>query len=119
MKAREALQVEVKDWTLGSLVIGAHEVERLLAGATVQVNFVQQRGDREPFIGSAGAAKISRSGKAINIWLEGHLMTAPLQQVRAVLEGAQQAATVSKPAPIIDADDRQHQAINEGLVMHF
>jgi|GEM_PF-6138254 len=47
--------MEVREWTPGSLVIGGREVGCLLDEATVRVNGVLQRGDREPIIDSAGA----------------------------------------------------------------
>ena len=49
------------------LVIGAADVPKMLNGDEVTIHFVQQRPGREPFIGYAGSARISRSGKAINV----------------------------------------------------
>ena len=118
-KVHDALQVQVDGWTLGSLVIGAADVPKLLNGQEVDVNFVQQRPGREPFIGYAGSARISRSGKAINVKIESRMITAPLEQVRKVLSGQQLAARLSSPAPIIDADERQRERIDADLVRSF
>jgi hypothetical protein len=78
---RQALRVEIDGWQLGQLVIAAADVPKLLNGQEVDVNFVQQRDGREPFIGHAGTAVLSRSGKAVNIRIEARLMTAPLKAV--------------------------------------
>ena len=118
-KRHDALQVQVDGWQLGELVIGAADVPKLLNGQEVDVNFVQQRPGREPFIGYAGSARISRSGKAVNVRIESRLMTAPLAQVRKVLSGQQIAARLSAPAPIIDADKVQREAIDADLVRSF
>ncbi|MCC7555355.1 MAG: hypothetical protein KO254_04435 [Methanoculleus marisnigri] len=115
-KVHDALQVQVDGWTLGTLVIAAADVPRLLRGRTVNVNFVQQRPGREAFIGYAGTARISRSGKAVNVKIEARLMTAPLAQVQQVLEGRRTAARLSSPAPVIDADRVQRETIDAGLV---
>ncbi|WP_214020195.1 hypothetical protein [Methanoculleus sp.] len=118
-KVHDALQVQVDGWTLGTLVIGAGDVSKLLKGRTVNVNFVQQRPGREAFIGYAGTAVLSRSGKAVNVKIEARLMTAPLAQVQRVLSGQQLAARLSAPAPVIDADRVQREAIDAGLVRGF
>jgi len=116
---RHALRVEIDGWQLGQLVIGAADVPKMLNGDEVTIHFVQQRDGREPFIGYAGSARISRSGKAVNIRIEARLMTAPLAQVRKVLSGQQLAARLSAPAPIIDADEEQRRPIDEGLIRSF
>ena len=118
-KVHDALRVQVDGWKLGELVIAAADVPKLLNGREVDVNFVQQRDGREPFIGYAGTARISRSGKAINVRIESRLMTAPLAQVRKVISGQQTAARLSAPAPIIDADREQRRPIDEGLTHSF
>jgi len=118
-KVHDALQVQVDGWTLGSLVIGAADVPKLLNGREVDVNFVQERPGREPFIGHAGTARISRSGKAVNVRIESRLMTAPLKAVQKVITGQQLAARLSAPAPIIDADERQRERIDADLVRSF
>ena len=118
-KAHEALSLTVDGWTLGSLVIGAADVPKLLNGREVDVNFVQQRDGREPFIGYAGTARISRSGRAVNVRIESRLMTAPLAQVQKVISGQQTAARLSAPGPIIDADREQRRPIDEGLTHSF
>ncbi len=116
---RHALRVEIDGWRLGELVIGAADVPKMLNGDEVTIHFVQQRPGREPFIGHAGTARISRSGKAVNVRIEARLMTAPLAQVRKVLSGQQIAARLSAPAPIIDADEEQRRPIDEGLIRSF
>ena len=118
-KVHDALQVQVDGWTLGSLVIAAADVPKLLNGREVDVNFVQQRDGREPFIGRAGTAVLSRSGRAVNVKVEARLMTAPLAQVRKVLSGQQIAARLSRPAPINDADREQAKSIDHDLVRSF
>mgnify|MGYP001355719666 CR=1 FL=1 len=118
-KHHDALQVQVDGWTLGSLVIGAADVPKMLNGDEVTIHFVQQRPGREPFIGYAGSARISRSGKAVNIRIEARLMTAPLKAVQKVITGQQLAARLSAPAPIIDADERQRERIDADLVRSF
>ena len=42
-----------------------------LSDRTVAVNFVQQRPSREAFVGYAGMARLSCSGKAVNVWIKG------------------------------------------------
>jgi len=116
---RHALRVEIDGWRLGELVIGAADVPKMLNGDEVTIHFVQQRPGREPFIGYAGSARISRSGKAVNIRIEARLMTAPLKAVQKVITGQQLAARLSAPAPIIDADERQRERIDADLVRSF
>ena len=116
---RHALRVEIDGWRLGELVIGAADVPKMLNGDEVTIHFVQQRPGREPFIGYAGSARISRSGKAVNIRIEARLMTAPLKAVQKVITGQQLAARLSAPAPIIDADEEQRRPIDEGLIRSF
>ena len=116
---RHALRVEIDGWRLGELVIGAADVPKMLNGDEVTIHFVQQRPGREPFIGYAGSARISRSGKAINVKIESRMMTAPLKAVEKVITGQQTAARLSAPAPIIDADREQSRRIDEGLITAF
>ena len=116
---RHALRVEIDGWRLGELVIGAADVPKMLNGDEVTIHFVQQRPGREPFIGYAGSARISRSGKAINVRIESRMMTAPLKAVQKVITGQQLAARLSAPAPIIDADEEQRRPIDEGLIRSF
>ncbi len=118
-RAAHALRVDLDGWQLGTLVIGAREVQGLLQGRTVDVSFVQQRDGGEPFVGHAGTAKISKSGKAANVRIEGRPMTAPLRQIRSVLAGDQHAALLPQPAPVIDADTVQRKNINAGLPVGF
>ena len=118
-KHHDALQVQVDGWRLGELVIGAADVPKMLNGDEVTIHFVQQRPGREPFIGYAGSARISRSGKAVNVRIESRLMTAPLKAVQKVITGQQLAARLSAPAPIIDADEEQAKSIDHDLVRSF
>ena len=118
-KVHDALQVQVDGWKLGQLVIAAADVPKLLNGRPVDVQFVQQRDGREPFIGHAGSARLSRSGKAVNVRIESRLMSAPLAAVQKVLSGQQLAARLSSPAPIIDADREQAKSIDHDLVRSF
>ncbi len=118
-KVHDALQVRVDGWTLGSLVIGAADVPKMLNGDEVTVNFVQDRPGREVFIGYAGTARLSRSGAAVNIRLESRFMTVPRKALEAVVEGKRKSARLSSPAPIIDADEEQRKPIDHDLVRSF
>jgi hypothetical protein len=118
-KVHDALQVQVDGWKLGELVIAAADVPKMLNGHAVDVNFVQQRPGREVYIGYAGTARLSRSGKAVNIRLESRFMTVPRKAVEAVVEGKRKSARVSSPTPIIDADRVQREAIDAGLPRSF
>ena len=118
-KAHDALQLQVDGWTLGTLVIAAGNVSNLLNGHAVEVNFVQQRPGREIYIGYAGTAVLSRSGRAVNVKIESRRMSAPLAQVQKVLSGQQIAARLSTPAPVIDADREQAKSIDHDLVRSF
>lgn len=118
-KVHGALKVQVDGWTLGTLVIAAGDIPKMLNGDEVTVNFVQERPGREVFIGYAGTARISRSGKAVNVRVEARMMTAPLKQVQKVIAGQQIAARLSSPSPIIDADEVQREAIDADLVRSF
>ena len=118
-KHHDALQVQVDGWKLGELVIAAADVPKMLNGHAVDVQFVQERPDREVFVGHAGSAALSRSGKAVNVRIESRLMTAPLAAVQKVLSGQQLAARLSAPAPIIDADREQAKSIDHDLVRSF
>jgi len=118
-KHHDALQVQVDGWRLGELVIAAADVPKLLNGRPVDVQFVQERPDREVFVGRAGTARISRSGRAVNVRIESRLMTAPLAAVQKVLSGQQLAARLSSPAPVIDADKEQAKSIDHDLVRSF
>ena len=118
-KHHDALQVQVDGWRLGELVIAAADVPKMLNGHTVNVQFVQQRPGREPFIGYAGSARISRSGKAVNVRIESRFMTVPRKALEAVVEGKRKSARLSAPAPIIDADEEQRRPIDADLVRSF
>ena len=118
-KVHDALQVQVDGWRIGELVIAAADVPKMLNGRVVDVYFVQERPGREPFIGNAGTAVLSRSRKAVNIRIEARLMTAPLKAVEKVIAGEQAAARLSSPTPVIDADRVQREAIDAGLIRGF
>ncbi|MCK8519486.1 hypothetical protein [Methanoculleus sp. 7T] len=118
-KVHDALRVDLLSWKLGTLVIAAGDIPELLSGRMVDVNFVQQRPGREAFIGYAGTARVSRSGKAINVRIGSRLMSAPIKQVQRVIAGQQIAARLSAPAPIIDAEKQQREAIDVGLIQGF
>jgi hypothetical protein len=114
-KCHNALALQVDGWQLGQLVIAASDVSKMLNGRVVDVQFVQERPGHEVFVGYAGTAVLSRSGKAVNVKIEARLMTAPLAQVQKVITGQQLAARLSSPAPVIDADRVQREAIDADL----
>jgi hypothetical protein len=116
-KDRAALRVVVDGWKLGTLVIAAGDIPKMLNGDEVTVNFVQDRPGREVYIGYAGTARLSRSGKAINIRIEARLMTVPLRALESVISGKRQTARIS--SPIIDADRVQREAIDQDLTRSF
>ena len=118
-KVHDALQVQVDGWKLGELVIAAADVPKMLNGRVVDVQFVQERPGHEVFIGYAGSAALSRSGKAVNVRIESRLMTAPLAAVQQVVAGQRTAARLSAPAPVIDADREQAKSIDHDLVRSF
>ena len=121
-KDHAALRVDLDGgYPLGRLVIAAADVPKMLNGREVDLNFVQQRPGREPFIGFAGTARISRSGKAVNVRIEGQTYTSPIAQVRQVVAGTRTAALLSRPAPapILDADRVQRERIDAGLIHAF
>lgn len=117
-KDHDALRVDLPSWKLGTLVIAAADVVKVLSGRPVDVSFVQERGE-DVFVGFAGTARPSRSGKAINIRIEARLMTVPVAAVQAVVAGTRTAARLSSPVPIIDADAEQRKAIDHDLVRSF
>jgi hypothetical protein len=100
-------------------VIAAADVPKMLNGHAVDVHFVQQRPGREVYIGYAGTARISRSGKAVNVRIESRFMTVPRKALEAVVEGKRKSARLSSPTPIIDADRVQREAIDAGLPRSF
>jgi len=116
---RYALRVEIDGWQLGQLVIAAADVPKMLNGHAVDVQFVQERPGREVFIGYAGTATLSRSGKAVNVRIESRFMTVPRKALEAVVEGKRKSARISSPTPIIDADRVQREAIDAGLPGSF
>jgi len=118
-KDHRALALDVDGWTLGRLVVGADDVSKLLKGAEVEISFVQERDDGEVFVGYAGRARPSRSGKAFTFWIEGHMVTVPRRGLEAVVAGSRQTARISSPAPVIDADKEQQEAIDHDLQRCF
>ncbi len=117
-KDHAALRVDLPSWKLGTLVIAADDVSKVLSGRPVDVSFVQERGE-DVFVGFAGTARPSRSGKAINIRIEARLMTVPVRALESVISGRRASARLSAPAPIIDADQVQREAIDADLVRSF
>ncbi len=115
-KDHHALALGLDSWTLGKLVIAAGDVSKLLRGAEVEVSFVQERDDTV-FIGYAGRARPSRSGKAFCFYVEGHMGTVPRRALEAVISGSRQAARVS--TPVIDADEVQRKPIDHDLPRCF
>jgi hypothetical protein len=119
---RHALRVEIDGRNgPGDLVIGAAAVRELFDGKEVDVSFVQVRSTDQVFIGWSGTARVSRSGRAITLRIEGQTYTSPIAQVRAVIAGTRAAAILSRPqaAPVIDADEEQRRPIDEGLIRSF
>ncbi len=119
---RHALRVEIDGRNgPGDLVIGAAAVRDLFDGKEADVSFVQVRSTDRVFIGWSGSARVSRSGRAITLRIEGQTYTSPIAQVRQVIAGTRAAAILSlpEPAPILDADGRQARPIDEGLTHSF
>ena len=116
-KDHQALALALDGWTLGQLVVGAGDVSKLLRGVEVEVSFVQERDDGEVFVGYAGRARPSRSGKAFTFWIESRMATVPRKALEAVVAGKRKTARISSPAPVIDADTVQ--AIDHDLVRSF
>jgi hypothetical protein len=113
-KVHDALRVDLPSWKLGTLVIAADDVVKVLSGRPVDVSFVQERGE-DVFVGFAGTARPSRSGKAINIRIEARILSVPVAAVQAVVSGRRASAQLSSPAPVIDADAAQARPIDAGL----
>ena len=119
---RHALRVEIDGRNgPGDLVIGAAAVRELFDGKEADVSFVQVRSTDQVFIGWSGTARVSRSGRAITLRIEGQTYTSPIAQVRQVIAGTRAAAILSRPEPagIIDADGRPARPIDEGLTHSF
>ncbi len=117
-KVHDALRVDLPSWKLGTLVIAADDVVKVLSGRPVDVSFVQERGE-DVFVGFAGTARPSRSGKAINIRIETRILSVPVAAVQAVVSGRRPSARLSSPSPVIDADAVQRKAIDHDLVRSF
>ncbi len=105
----------------GTLVIGAAAVRDLFDGKEADVSFVQVRAVEQVFIGWSGTARVSRSGRAVTLRIEGQTFTSPIAQVRQVVAGTRTAALLSRPAaaPVIDADRVQRERIDAGLIHAF
>ncbi len=119
---RHALRVEIDGRNgPGDLVIGAAAARELFDGKEADVSFVQVRSTDQVFIGWSGTARVSRSGRAITLRIEGQTYTSPIAQVRQVVAGTRTAALLSRPAPapIIDADREQAKSIDHDLVRSF
>lgn len=119
---RHALRVELDGWNgPGDLVIGAQEVPKLLSGRRADISFIQARTPDRVFIGFAGEAWLSRSGRAVTLRIEGVTYTSPIAQVRQVAAGTRASALLSRPVPagVIDADKAQREAIDADLVRAF
>lgn len=116
-KDHAALRVDVPAWKLGELVIAAGDIPALLNGRAVDIQFVQRNEGREPFVGYAGTAYTSRSGRAINLTIEGVFYSVPAKDLRGVVDSTRAGAPVSKPAPVIDADAQQRERIDKGLCL--
>lgn len=119
---RHALRVEIDGRNgPGDLVIGAAAVRDLFDGKEADVSFVQVRSTDQVFIGWSGTARVSRSGRAITLRIEGQTYTSPIAQVRQVVAGTRTAALLSRPAPapVIDADREQAKSIDHDLVRSF
>ena len=121
-RERLALRVEIDGRNgPGDLVMGAAAVRDLFNGKETDVSFVQVRSTDRVFIGWSGTARVSRSGRAITLRIEGQTYTSPIAQVRQVVAGTRTAALLSRPAAagIIDADRVQREALDQDLVRSF
>lgn len=119
---RYALRVEMDGRNgPGDLVIGAAAVRDLFEGKEADVSFVQVRAPDRVFIGGSGTARISRSGRAVTLRIEGQAYSSPIAQVRQVAHGTRPAALLSRPvsAQVIDADRVQRERIDAGLIHAF
>ena len=118
VKDRRALRIEIDGReACGEQIIGAAAVSDLLSGRRAEINFVQTPTPDRVFIGFSGEAWVSRSGRAVTLRIEGVIYSSPIAQVRQVVAGTRTAALLSRPAPapIIDADRVQRDAIDADL----
>lgn len=90
----KALHVDLDNFTLGKIVVGAQNVVNLLKGETVGVDLVKDDGD-EPFIANIGDASVSTTGKSIRIRVENQFFYAPIAQVEATVAGKRKGAYLS------------------------
>ena len=75
--------LQTDGWTLGTLTIAGGDVQKLLRGHTVGVNFVQQPPSGwKPFAGYAGTAWLSFPRAVIHVRLNDRQMSTPLDWVR-------------------------------------
>ena len=118
VRAHRALRIEIDGReACGEQIIGAAAVSDLLSGRRAEINFVQTPTPDRVFIGFSGEAWVSRSGRAVTLRIEGVIYSSPIAQVRQVVAGTRTAALLSRPAPapIIDADRVQRDAIDADL----
>ncbi len=109
-KEHKALVLNVEGWKLGRMVIGAENVVRLMKGAEVEINFVQNE-----FIGYAGRAKLSFSRKAVNIFpIDMDLITVPIYHVQDVRSGRREFAVLSQ----VKKDKKKEKAPIDGNLDH-
>lgn len=127
VKCYNALELQLEGINI-PFYIGARDVSALFdTGIEVPLQKVveSKKNPNDLIILEVGKAWISKSGRAINFWVAGNnlLLTAPIQQVKGVLEGARAAVAISAPIEeaIIDADKVAHSSrrIDEGLINSF
>lgn len=79
------------------------KIRSLYVEWTLKDNYTTQAAKVNALV--AGRAQLSRSGRAVNVRIEGKMMTAPFREVRAMVEGQRTAARLSSPA--LDTDRAQ------------
>lgn len=90
----KALHIDLDNFSLGKIVVGAQNVANLLKGETVDVTLVQEAGD-DPFIANIGDASVSTTGKSIRVRVENQFFYAPIAQVEATVAGKRKGAYLS------------------------
>ncbi len=111
-KRCNALVFSIQGWKLGQLVIGAENMQRLLRGTEVEVNFVQKE-----FIGYAGRAKLSFNKKAVNLYLvDMPFATVPLYHIMDVYHGRRKSANVSQ---VVEQEKPKSDPIDGDLEKSF
>ncbi len=127
VKRHDALEIQI-DGRDQPLYISARDVARLLTEekkVSVQKIIESKKTPGEVVILDAGEAWISRSGRAVNIWVAGEapvMLSTPREQVLSVRAGTRASAVISMPQveEIIDAGAKQQKKpafrrIDEGL----